>query len=68
MNYRYSTEDIHSIVDGADGNYDDGLDAYVSVRPVEGASIIELTSTEEDKADRVTERFRVTVERIEGDQ
>ena len=65
--YRYSPEDVLALVLDADGDYDDGLDAIVSAGIRGGCAEVELTSTGPDIDQRVTERFRVTVERIEDD-
>jgi len=67
-NHRFTILDLLDMVTAKDGDYDDGLDAYVSAGyKLDGSEAeIELTSTEEDESERVTERFRVTVERVEG--
>lgn len=64
-NYRFPIEDVQDAVLDPDYGYHDGIDAHVSSHHESGHMIVELTSTEEDESRRVTERFRVTVERVE---
>lgn len=64
--HRFTTKDVLDLVAACDGEFDDGLEACISAGydPAADAVEVELTSTEEDESQRVTERFRVTVERI----
>lgn len=64
--YRFDLADVRDIVLEPDYGYNDGIDAHVSAQPAGDGLVVTLTSTEEDETERVTERFRVTVERIEG--
>lgn len=68
MGTRFTPEDVLGLAVSSDGGLDDGMNAYVSAGIYGDHAEVELTSTEEDEADRVTERFRVTVERIEDGQ
>ena len=63
--HRFSVDDALSVVAAGDNEYTDGINAFITAHySREGVAVIELTSTEEDEAERVTERFRVTAERI----
>jgi hypothetical protein len=68
MAHRFNIDEVIDLVCARDGDYDDGIDAFVSATTnYQGhTAVVELTSTEEDKRERVTDRFRVTVERIEA--
>jgi GrpB-like predicted nucleotidyltransferase (UPF0157 family) len=68
MTYRFSIVDVLDLVTANDGDYDDGLNAFVSAGyKLDGSEAeIELTTTEDDQSARVAEKFRVTVERIEA--
>lgn len=63
MDNRFSVDDVIGIVRGADGDWDDGIEAYVSVRSTEDRP--EVVEVELEAHDGMAERFRVTVERIE---
>lgn len=63
--HRFYEQSVLSLLIGADGDYDDDLDAHVSVAVYGDRAEVELTTTEPDESRRVTERFRVTVERID---
>lgn len=62
--HRFYEQSVLSLLVSADGDYDDDLDAHVSVSVYGDRAEVELTSTEPDESERVTEKFRVTVERI----
>lgn len=64
--HRFSVEDVLGIVIAKDGDHDDGIDGFVAAYGSGSDGVIEVMSAEEDESERVTERFRVTVERIEG--
>lgn len=69
MPYKFTTVQVAGIVASADGDYDDGIDAFASVSHTLSADgherlQVELTSTEEDEADRTTEKFRVQIHRM----
>lgn len=63
---RFNPDEVLDLICDVDGKFDDGLDAFVSAHVEDGyrSAVVELTSTEKDKAERVTDRFRVTVERV----
>lgn len=56
MSHRFSEGDALDVVADQDGTYHDGIEAHVSF----GGGVLEL----EDPETRESERFRVTVERI----
>lgn len=66
--YRFQIEDVQDIVLDPDYGYHDGIDAFVSSHHESSRMTVELTSTEPDESERVTERFRVTVERVGDDR
>lgn len=63
--YRFQIEDVQDGVLDPDYGYHDGIDAFVSSHHEHHHMVVELTSTEPDESQRVTESFRVTVERID---
>lgn len=65
---KYQIVNVMDAMSSNDGYLDDNCDAFVSVKygPGDDAMTVALTSTEEDESERTTERFRVTVERIEA--
>lgn len=65
MTYRFDLDDVRDLVIEPEYGYNDGIDADVSAQPAGDGLVITLTSTEPDESERVTEKFRVTVERID---
>lgn len=64
--YRFDTADVRDVLGRPDGDLDDGIDAFVSIRLVSNTElVIELTSTEDNTNDRVTEKFYVPIFRGE---
>ena len=65
---RFNRDEVIDLICDSDGLFHDGIDAFISAHPEDGyqAAVVEMTSTEENESERVTDRFRVTVERIEG--
>jgi hypothetical protein len=63
---RFNPDEVLDLIADVDGKFDDGIDAFVSAHVEDGyrSAVVELTSTEENESERVTDRFRVTVERI----
>lgn len=71
--YRFSPDDVLGVLLDVDGDFIDDSNAWVHVATNPGAPVVtatvSLTSSEADEFDttpRVTERFRVTIERFEG--
>lgn len=60
----FSTEDVLSLIESSDGDYNDGLNAHVSAFQHNGHLHVELTPVENGETLIGTEKFRVTVERI----
>lgn len=63
---RFNADEVLDLICDADGKFDDGIYAFVSAHVEDGyhAAVVSLTSAEENESERVTDRFRVTVERI----
>lgn len=69
MSNRFYPQSVLSILDDLSGEYVPNLDAVVSnVQILGDMAVVDLSTNEphEDAEFIVTERFRVTVERIEG--
>jgi hypothetical protein len=63
--HRFTTKDVLSLIESADGDYNDGLNAHVSAFAHNDHMHVELTpAVEHGEILMGTERFRVTVERI----
>lgn len=66
--HRFTTKDVLSLVESADGDFNDGLNAHVSAFAHNDHMHVELTPVEDGETLIGTEKFRVTVERIGDDQ
>jgi hypothetical protein len=62
----FTIENVLSLIESADGDYNDGLGAHVSAFAHNGHLHVELTPVEDGETLIGTEKFRVTVERIAG--
>lgn len=56
MGQPFSVADVSSLIESLDGDYNDGINAFV------GATIDEIGLT--DPATGITQRFRITIEEI----
>lgn len=62
----FTPADVRDLLSSADGDYDDGLNAFVSIRQDSNTELtVSLTTTEDNKADRTTEKFRVVITRTD---
>jgi len=62
----FSTADVRDLLSSADGDYDDGLNAFVSIGLDSNTELtVSLTTTEDDEAARTTEQFSVAITRID---
>lgn len=65
----FSETQILTMLQDSIGNWDDNLEARLSFEyDGQGTAIVSATRIEDNEDDEVTERFRITVERIQEDR
>lgn len=65
----FTVDQVRDMLSGPDGDYDDGLDAFVAIgydgEDGEDELTVSLTTTEDDEKDRTTDRFSVKITPID---
>jgi hypothetical protein len=67
--HHFTETQILTLLQDSVGNWDDNLEAHLSFEyDGQGTATVSATRIEDNEDDEVTERFRITVERIRDDQ